>query len=75
MAAKDGELRIFMVSGEISGDVKASRLMASLRSSVHSQSVSPASKGKLAFLCSDLNQCFTNFVHLDSTRNCEVGIN
>ncbi|XP_019054995.1 PREDICTED: uncharacterized protein LOC109115428 [Nelumbo nucifera] len=44
MAAKDGELRIFMVSGEISGDVKASRLMASLRSSVHSQSVSPASK-------------------------------
>ncbi|XP_010252592.1 PREDICTED: probable lipid-A-disaccharide synthase, mitochondrial [Nelumbo nucifera] len=31
MAAKDGELRIFMVSGEVSGDVIASRLMASLK--------------------------------------------
>ncbi|XP_039145826.1 LOW QUALITY PROTEIN: probable lipid-A-disaccharide synthase, mitochondrial [Dioscorea cayenensis subsp. rotundata] len=31
MAARDGELRIFTVAGEVSGDAIASRLMASLR--------------------------------------------
>ncbi|KAH7688862.1 Glycosyl transferase family 19 protein [Dioscorea alata] len=31
MAARDGELRIFAVSGEVSGDAIASRLMSSLR--------------------------------------------
>ncbi|XP_014492321.1 probable lipid-A-disaccharide synthase, mitochondrial isoform X1 [Vigna radiata var. radiata] len=31
MAARDGELRVFLVAGEVSGDSIASRLMASLR--------------------------------------------
>ncbi|XP_054784086.1 probable lipid-A-disaccharide synthase, mitochondrial [Prosopis cineraria] len=31
MAAKDGELRVFIVAGEVSGDSIASRLMASLK--------------------------------------------
>ncbi|KAK9155477.1 hypothetical protein Sjap_002957 [Stephania japonica] len=31
MAAKEGELRVFMVAGEISGDAIASRLMSSLK--------------------------------------------
>ena len=31
MAAKDGELRVFIVSGEVSGDTIGSRLMASLK--------------------------------------------
>ncbi|KAK6919283.1 Glycosyl transferase, family 19 [Dillenia turbinata] len=31
MAAEDGELRVFIVSGEVSGDTIASRLMASLK--------------------------------------------
>ncbi|KAG9448675.1 hypothetical protein H6P81_008640 [Aristolochia fimbriata] len=31
MAGKDGELRVFMVSGEVSGDSIASRLMSSLK--------------------------------------------
>ena len=31
MAAKHGELRVFIVAGEVSGDTIASRLMASLR--------------------------------------------
>ncbi|KAF9606713.1 hypothetical protein IFM89_027757, partial [Coptis chinensis] len=31
MAAKDGELRVFIVSGEVSGDSIASRLMSSLK--------------------------------------------
>lgn len=31
MAAKDGELRVFIVSGEVSGDSIGSRLMASLK--------------------------------------------
>ncbi|KAL6975655.1 lipid-A-disaccharide synthase [Sarracenia purpurea var. burkii] len=31
MAAKDGELRVFVVAGEVSGDTIGSRLMASLR--------------------------------------------
>lgn len=31
MANKDGELRVFVVSGEVSGDAIASRLMASLK--------------------------------------------
>ncbi|OVA20034.1 Glycosyl transferase [Macleaya cordata] len=31
MAAKDGELRVFMVSGEVSGDTIGSRLMSSLK--------------------------------------------
>lgn len=30
-AARDGELRVFVVAGEVSGDSLASRLMASLR--------------------------------------------
>jgi lipid-A-disaccharide synthase len=30
-AARDGELRLFVVAGEVSGDSLASRLMASLR--------------------------------------------
>ncbi|KAF6159180.1 hypothetical protein GIB67_032797 [Kingdonia uniflora] len=32
MASKDGELRVFIVAGEVSGDSIASRLMASLKS-------------------------------------------
>ncbi|RRT55448.1 hypothetical protein BHE74_00036115 [Ensete ventricosum] len=31
MAAREGELRVFMVAGEVSGDSIASRLMASLK--------------------------------------------
>lgn len=31
MSAKHGELRVFIVAGEVSGDTIASRLMASLR--------------------------------------------
>lgn len=31
MAAKDGELRVFVVAGEVSGDTIGSRLMASLK--------------------------------------------
>lgn len=31
MASKDGELRVFMVAGEVSGDALASRLMSSLK--------------------------------------------
>jgi lipid-A-disaccharide synthase len=31
MAAKDGEFRVFLVAGEVSGDSIASRLMASLK--------------------------------------------
>lgn len=31
MAARDGELRIFTVAGEVSGDAITSRLMSSLR--------------------------------------------
>lgn len=31
MAAKDGELRVFVVSGEVSGDTIGSRLMSSLK--------------------------------------------
>lgn len=31
MAAKDGELRVFIVAGEVSGDSIGSRLMASLK--------------------------------------------
>jgi len=31
MAARDGELRVFLVAGEVSGDSIASRLMASLK--------------------------------------------
>lgn len=31
MAAKDGELRVFIISGEASGDTIGSRLMASLK--------------------------------------------
>ncbi|XP_020089729.1 probable lipid-A-disaccharide synthase, mitochondrial isoform X2 [Ananas comosus] len=31
VAAKDGELRVFLVAGEVSGDALASRLMASLK--------------------------------------------
>ena len=31
MAAKDGELRVFIVSGEVSGDTIGSRLMVSLK--------------------------------------------
>jgi lipid-A-disaccharide synthase len=31
MGDKDGELRVFMVAGEVSGDSIASRLMASLK--------------------------------------------
>ena len=31
MAAKDSELRVFIVSGEVSGDTIGSRLMASLK--------------------------------------------
>lgn len=31
MAARDGELRVFIVAGEVSGDSIASRLMASLK--------------------------------------------
>lgn len=31
MAARDGELRVFMVAGEVSGDSIASRLMSSLK--------------------------------------------
>lgn len=31
MAAKDGELRVFLVAGEVSGDTIGSRLMASLK--------------------------------------------
>ncbi len=31
MAAKDGELRVFIVAGEVSGDTIGSRLMASLK--------------------------------------------
>ncbi|KAL6958282.1 lipid-A-disaccharide synthase, partial [Sarracenia purpurea var. burkii] len=31
MATKDGELRVFVVAGEVSGDTIGSRLMASLR--------------------------------------------
>lgn len=31
MAAKDGELRVFAFSGEVSGDAIASRLMVSLK--------------------------------------------
>ena len=30
-AAKDGELRVFIVSGEVSGDTIGGRLMASLK--------------------------------------------
>lgn len=31
IAAKDGELRVFVVSGEVSGDTIGARLMASLK--------------------------------------------
>lgn len=31
MASKDGELRVFIVAGEVSGDTIGSRLMASLK--------------------------------------------
>lgn len=31
LAAKDGELRVFVVAGEVSGDIIASRFMNSLR--------------------------------------------
>lgn len=31
MAVRDGELRVFVVSGEVSGDTIGSRLMASLK--------------------------------------------
>lgn len=31
MGSRDGELRVFMVAGEVSGDAIASRLMSSLR--------------------------------------------
>lgn len=31
MASKDGELRVFIVAGEVSGDSIASRLMASFK--------------------------------------------
>ena len=31
MAARDGELRVFVVAGEVSGDSIASRVMASLK--------------------------------------------
>lgn len=31
MAEKDGELRVFIVAGEVSGDTIGSRLMASLK--------------------------------------------
>lgn len=31
MAEKDGELRVFIVSGEVSGDTIGARLMASLK--------------------------------------------
>lgn len=31
MAADDGELRVFIVAGEVSGDTIGSRLMASLK--------------------------------------------
>lgn len=31
IAARDGELRVFIVSGEVSGDIIGSRLMASLQ--------------------------------------------
>lgn len=31
LASKDGELRVFIVAGEVSGDIIASRFMKSLR--------------------------------------------
>jgi lipid-A-disaccharide synthase len=47
MAVKDGELRVFIVAGEVSGDTIGSRLMASLRIYVRFLSVFLVLEGKL----------------------------